>query len=43
MHQVIYTPSKYNIDMIDELATYAYCREDISKIENYEIAVNDST
>ena len=29
--------------MIDEFATYAYCCEDISKIENYEQAVNDKT
>lgn len=29
--------------MIDKIASYAYCCEDISKIENYDIAVNDST
>lgn len=29
--------------MIDKIASYAYCCEDISKIENYDVAVNDST
>lgn len=43
MLQFKYAPSKYIIIMIDELTPYAFCREDISKIENYDIAVNDST
>lgn len=29
--------------MIKEVAVYAYCKEDISKIENYEKAITDST
>ena len=29
--------------MIKEAAVYAYCKEDISKIENYEKAITDST
>ena len=29
--------------MINELGAYAYCREDISKIENYDKALNDKT
>lgn len=40
---IIYAPNVYIIHMIDELTPYAYCCEDISKIENYDIAVNDST
>lgn len=29
--------------MINELGAYAYCSEDISKIENYDKALNDKT
>lgn len=27
--------------MISELSAYAFCKDDITKIENYDIAVND--
>lgn len=29
--------------MIKEMSAYAFCKEDISKIENYEEAVNDKS
>lgn len=28
--------------MINEINVHSYCKEDISKIENYELAVNDT-